>query len=116
MMTIAVSEILKQAELLSAEEQLELAAKLTEQAQRHVEAQPRNGEAPGAEAPSQPSAEGRASEYDDEEEEEWLDVFRLNHAPPLDSYVIKVKFVDGGIGQPRRYDFGDLFEEEESVG
>ncbi|MCI0392312.1 MAG: hypothetical protein MOB07_26570 [Acidobacteria bacterium] len=49
----------------------------------------------------------------DEEEENWLDDFSLNHAPPLDSYVIKVKFVDGGRGQPRRYDFGDLFDKVE---
>jgi len=87
---------------------------LMEQARQTAEALPRNGhqrEAPGAEPPSQPDAEESVSEND--EGEDWLDVFSLNHVPPKASYVIKVKFVDGGRGQPRRYDFGDLFDDEE---
>lgn len=110
-MTTAVSEIMKQAEQLSTDEQMELAAKLMEQAQRHAEATPRNGAAPGAGPPSQPCAEEGVSQND--EEEDWLDVFSLKHMPPIDSYTVMVKFVDGGYGQPRRYDFGDLFDDEE---
>lgn len=113
-MASALTEILKQAEQLSAEEQLELAARLMEQAQRHAEATPHNGrqgEAAGTEPSSPPGAGESVSKND--EEEDWLDAFSLNHVPPKASYVIKVKFVDGGRGQPRRYDFGDLFDDEE---
>ncbi|MGH9853990.1 MAG: hypothetical protein ACREBD_29445 [Blastocatellia bacterium] len=90
-MTTAVSEILTQTELLSAAEQLELAARLMEQAQQNV------------------------SESD--EIEEGLDVFSLNHVPPKDSYVVMMKFVDAGRGEPTRYDFSEIFgdEEEESA-
>jgi hypothetical protein len=40
----------------------------------------------------------------------------LKRVPPKDSYEIKVKFVDGGRGQPRRYEFGDLFDDEVESG
>jgi hypothetical protein len=88
-MTITVSDILTQTELLSAEEQLELATRLMEQAQQNK----------------------------DDEVEEGLDVFSLNHVPPKDSYVVMMKFVDAGRGEPTRYDFSEIFgnEEEESA-
>ncbi len=111
-MTTAVNEILKQVELLSPEEQRELALKLMELARQNTAAlSPNAGPAKAVEAgaPAQPDAA--------EDDEDWLDVFSPNHAPPKDTFEIKVRFVDGGRGQPRRYDFGDLFDdEEETVG
>lgn len=118
-MTTAVSEILKQAETLSADEQVELAARLLEQARQTAEAAPHNGrhdETVNAEASPQTGGEESLSESD--EDDDWLDVFSLKHVPPEDSFVVQMRFVDGGEGKPRRYDFGDLFDdddEEETV-
>ncbi|MGH9844128.1 MAG: hypothetical protein ACREEM_35835 [Blastocatellia bacterium] len=112
-MTTAGSEILERAESLSSEEQLGLAVGLMEQARQTVVPLPRNSpqrEAPGGELLSQPDAEESVSETD---EADWLDVFSLNHVPPIASYVIQVKFADGGRGQPDRYDFSDLFDDED---
>ncbi len=108
-MSIAISEILKQAEMLSAEEQLELAARLTEQAQRRAEGAPRNGEVTGAEAPSQPCLEEVVSE----EEEDWLDTLDLKLMPPKWTYQARAKFYYASRGEPLPYDFGDLFDEED---
>ncbi len=110
-MTIAISEILKQVELLSSEERQELATKLVGSAQQSATALSPNGHQAEADAPPLISAEESAGE--DAEEENWLDNLVLNRVPPKRTYTIKVKFVDGGRGLPRRYDFGDLFDEEE---
>jgi hypothetical protein len=83
-MTTAVSEILTQTKSLSAEEQLELAVRLMEQAQQNSD-----------------------------EIDEGLDVFSLNHVPPKDSYVVMMEFVDAGRGEPARYDFSEIFGDEE---
>lgn len=100
-MTIAISEILKQVELLSLEEQQELAAKVMEQAQRKAA----NG--------TSTTTASAASFEEDTDEEEGLDVFSLNHVPPKDSYTVMVRFVDGGRGEPARYDFSEIFGDEE---
>ena len=111
-MTATAIEILKQTESLSAQEQLELANKLMEQAQRYAKATPHNGRQKEA-LQVGPSAQiGTATGNEDEIEEE-LDGFSLKHVPPKSSYAIKARFVDGGHGQPQRYDFGDLFDDEE---
>ncbi len=113
-MTTAVSEILTQAESLSAEEQLELATRLMEQAQQNADATPhssRRNEVSSVEPLPQIGGEESASE--DDEVEEGLDVFSLNHVPPKDSYVVMMKFVDAGRGEPTRYDFSEIFDDEE---
>lgn len=113
-MASALTEILKQAEQLSVEEQLELAARLKEQAQRHAEATPHNGcqgEASGAEPPAQPGAEESVSEND--EEEDWLDVFRLNHVPPKRTYMARARFHYVGRGKPMPYELDDDLRDDE---
>jgi hypothetical protein len=87
-MATALSEIMKQAEKLSADEQLELAAKLIK-INRNVE--------------------------DDQgaEELEGLDVFSLRHMPPEDSFVVQMRFVDAGEGEPMRFDFSGVFDNDE---
>jgi|SRR5215510_5282375 len=50
---------------------------------------------------------------DEEEEVEPLDVFSLRYMPPEDSFVIQVQFVDAGEGEPARYDFSEVFDEDE---
>jgi hypothetical protein len=52
-------------------------------------------------------------ESEDEEEAEPLDVFSLKSMPPEDSFVIQARFVDAGIGESARYDFSDIFDDEE---
>ncbi|MCI0392315.1 MAG: hypothetical protein MOB07_26585 [Acidobacteria bacterium] len=110
-MTIAVSEILKQAERLSVEEQLELAAKLTEQAQRRAQLSPRNGEVTGAERPSQPGLEEGVSE--EEEEDDWLDTLDLKLMPLEPTYTARVRFHYIGRLEPLPFDFDDFFDDEE---
>jgi hypothetical protein len=110
-MSTAISEILKQAERLSIEEQLELAAKLTEQAQRRAEASPRNGEVTGAEAPSLPCLGEGVSE--NEEDEDWLDTLDLKMMPLKTAYTARVRFHYVGRLQPLPFDFDDFFDDEE---
>lgn len=93
-MATAVSQILKQTTLLSPQEQLELVNELLSGARQF------------AEPVSLPRIGGDA----DDEFEEVIDVSSLKRVPPKDSYEIKVTLVDGGRGEPRRYDFGDLFK------
>src|SRR5215210_3173495 len=97
-MTLAVSQILKQTKFLSPQEQLELVNELLGQTRQNAEPVSllRNG-------------------VEKDEAEEMIDVSALKHVPPKASYEIKVKFVDGGRGEPRRYDFGDLFDDEKEV-
>jgi len=87
-MATALSEIMRQAEKLSADEQLELAAKLIE-INRAVE--------------------------DDQggENVEGLDIFSLRHMPPEDSFVVQMRFVDAGEGEPARFDFSGVFDDDE---
>lgn len=87
-MATALSEIMKQAEKLSADEQLELAAKLIE-INRTVE------------------------DDQDGENVEGLDVFSLRHMPPEDSFVVQMRFVDAGEGEPARFDFSGVFDDDE---
>jgi hypothetical protein len=110
-MTTAVSEILKQAEQLSPDEQMELVTKLMEQARRRAESPLRNGEASGAESLSQPDAEERASENG--EEEDWLDNLDLKLMPPKWTYTAHVRFHYVGRLQPLPYDFDDFFDDDE---
>lgn len=112
-MSTAVNEILKQAERLSTDEQVELAVKLMEQARQSAAATQRNGrqiEEVDAAAP-QTGAEEGASEED--EVEEGLDVFSLNHVPPKWTYTAQARFYYAGRGKPSRYDFSDIFNDEE---
>lgn len=99
-MTTVVRQILKQTKLLSPQEQLELVNELLGGA-RQID-----------EPVSLPGTGGEA----DDEFEDVIDFSSLKRMPPKDSYEVKVKFVDGGRGKPRRYDFGDLFDEEEGEG
>ncbi|MBL8191919.1 MAG: hypothetical protein JNK38_28165 [Acidobacteria bacterium] len=99
-MTTAVSQILKQTKLLSPQEQLELVNELLAGTQQFSDLTPKTG---------------TGDEVNDEgdEFEDVIDYSSLKRVPPKDSYEIKVTFVDGGRLQPRRYDFGDLFDDEE---
>lgn len=110
-MTSAISEILQQVKLLSPKEQLELAAKLTEQAQQTINAM--SAQRGQAEAEAPPFLSGEAEAIEEEVDDDWLDTLVLKPMPPKRTYTIQVKFVDGGRIQPRRYDFGDLFDDEE---
>ncbi len=87
-MATALSEIMRQAEKLSAGEQLELAAKLIE-------------------------INRTAEDELDEETVEGLDVFSLRHMPPEDSFVVQMRFVDAGEGEPARFDFSEIFDDDE---
>lgn len=99
-MTTALSQILKQTKSLSPQEQLELVNELLAGV----------GQVAEQEAMSEIV---RDSDHSFEEE---VDASSLKRVPPKDSYEVKVKLVDGGRGKPRRYDFGDLFDEEEGEG
>ena len=96
-MTIAVSRILKEAKLLSPQEQLELVNELLGGVQQFSELKPQTGT-------------GGDAGNEGDEAEDVIDYFSLKRVPPKDSYEIKVTFMDGGRLQPRRYDFGDLFD------
>lgn len=48
-----------------------------------------------------------------EEDIEGLDVFSLRHRPPEDSFVVQMRFVEAGEGEPARYDFSGIFDHEE---
>lgn len=102
-MTTAVSQILKQTKLLSPQEQMELVSELLGGVQQLAELTPKTG------------TRGEADD-EDYEFEDVIDFSSLRRVPPKDSYEIKVTFVDGGRLQPRRYDFGDLFDDEEESG
>ena len=110
-MTVAVSEILKQAALLSAEEQQELAARLLEQARQQLDSQPSDGtpeESPASTAPE------NGEETDDDS---ILDVFSLNRVPPKRTYMARARFHYVGRGKPMPYELDDdLLEEESSAG
>lgn len=43
---------------------------------------------------------------------EGLDVFDLQYRPPEDSFTVQVHFVDAGEGEPARYDFGGIFDDD----
>ncbi len=107
-MTTAVSEILQQVEFLSPTEQLELTAKLAERAQQNATPAPHNG-SPAFEAELPAPSEAAA---DDEDWLESLDVFDLKRMPPEDSFVVRMRFVEAGMGEPLRYDFSGIFNDE----
>jgi hypothetical protein len=108
-MTVAVSEILKQAAFLSVEEQQELAARLLEQARQQLDSQPSDG-TPG-ESPA--SATPESSEETDDDS--ILDVFSLNRVPPKRTYTMKVRYKFVGRGKPMPYELDDdLLDEEAS--
>jgi len=112
-MTTAVREILERAELLSSEEQMELATRLMEQARQSVKALPQNGlqrETSSAEPPAQPGAEAGVSE--DDEDDDWLDTLDLKLMPPKRTYMAQARFHYVGRGKPLPYDFGDRFDTE----
>ncbi|MGH9832901.1 MAG: hypothetical protein ACREBD_28385 [Blastocatellia bacterium] len=111
-MTTAVSEILKQAAFLSAEEQQELAARLLEQARQQPDQQHSNG-TPGESAPPLPaSAVPEVGEEADDDS--ILDVFSLNRVPPKRTYTMQVsyKFIGRGKPMPYELDDDDLLDEE----
>ena len=49
----------------------------------------------------------------DDENVEGVDVFSLRHMPPEDSFVVQMRFVDAGEGEPARYDFSGIFDDNE---
>ena len=110
-MTIAINEILKQVEFLSPAERDELAAKLAEQVRPHNGATAHNGS-----VAQTLEAEPLAQSDTEAEDEDWLDVFRLNHIPPKWTYTVEAQFYDGGRGKPMPYDLSDIFPEEEETG
>ncbi|MGH9930941.1 MAG: hypothetical protein ACREA9_17165 [Pyrinomonadaceae bacterium] len=112
-MTTAVSEILKQAEQLSPDERLELAARLNGRWEQNAEPKTDNGnlpEAVAAPATAQLSAEAGGSE--DDEEDNWLDTLDLKLMPPKRTYMARARFHYVGRGKPLPYDFGDRFDTE----
>ncbi len=48
-----------------------------------------------------------------EEDVEGLDVFSLRHMPPEDSFIVQMRFVETGEGEPARYDFSGIFDDED---
>ncbi|MCI0392313.1 MAG: hypothetical protein MOB07_26575 [Acidobacteria bacterium] len=52
-------------------------------------------------------------ESEDEEVAGPLDVFSLKWMPPEDSFVVQARFVDAGMGEPARYDFSGIFDDDE---
>jgi hypothetical protein len=48
-----------------------------------------------------------------DENVEGLDVFDLEYMPPEDSFTVQMRFVDAGEGEPARYDFSDIFDDDE---
>ena len=48
-----------------------------------------------------------------DENVESLDVFDLEHMPPEDSFAVRMLFVDAGEGEPVRYDFSGIFDDDE---
>ena len=114
-MTVAINEILKQVEVLSPTEQVELAAKLSEQVRQNAEAVPRNGRR--SELPTgEPPLSGAAADAPSAEaaEEDWLDVFSLNHVPPKRVYLARARFHYVGRGKPMPYELdADLLENPE---
>ncbi|MGH9801825.1 MAG: hypothetical protein ACRD82_15795 [Blastocatellia bacterium] len=98
-MSTAVGEMLKQAEQLSAEERVELTTRLMEQARQGV-----------GDRLSTPIGEAT-----DEEVMEPLDVFSLKRMPPEESFVVRMRFVDAGVGEPARYDFSGIFDDDEDA-
>ena len=107
-MTIAISEILQQVKLFSPEEQLEMVARLAEQARQTIKEM--SPQARQAEADALPvmGAEGSARD-----EENWLATLDLKMMPPKRTYSIRARFHKVGRLQPLPYDFGDFFDHEE---
>lgn len=101
-MTTAVSEILKQVERLSDDEQFVLVASLTEQLEQSTESVERNDRSPRdvdsvseADLPAEPD-EGKIP-----------DVFSLNRVPPQRTYTMRVRYKFVGPGKPKPYPLGD---------
>jgi hypothetical protein len=100
-MTTAVSEIFKQAKMLSAEEQSELAEMLIEQARLKA-----------AISLDQIASHREASLDEDEDMGEPLDDLSLEFMPPKWTYTARAKFLYVGRGEPLAYDFSDFFDNE----
>ncbi|MGH9801826.1 MAG: hypothetical protein ACRD82_15800 [Blastocatellia bacterium] len=93
-MTTAVSEILKQAESLSAEERMELAARLAEQ--------PR----PSAEVAPPISAE-------ESDGAPWFSLSNVQQLPLNETVTMRIRVRYEGRGKPMPYDLSDYFFEDE---
>lgn len=119
-MTIAISEIMKQVELLSATEQEELTRQLIERTRQRQASQHQNGQTPASASESLPPAQALAVEQGSEEaEEEFItDVFSLNRVPPKRTYMARARFRYVGRGKPMPYELDDdlLDAEEGSAG
>lgn len=87
-MATAISEIMQQAKQLSANERFELAEQLL-------------------------ATNGTVQNESDEESTEGLDVFSLRYMPPEDSFAVQMRFEDAGEGEPVRYDFSGIFDNDE---
>ncbi len=98
-MTIAVSEVLKQAAFLSSAEQMELAARLTEQARQSAAAEP------------PVSAEAG----DGEAEEPWFSLSKLNRLPLNQAVTMRIRVRYKGRLKPLPYDLpAEEVEDEEA--
>ncbi|MGH9799386.1 MAG: hypothetical protein ACRD82_03400, partial [Blastocatellia bacterium] len=48
----------------------------------------------------------------DDEYNEDLNVFDLQHVPPEDSFTVQMRFVDAGEGDLARYYFSGIFDDD----
>jgi len=110
-MSIAVSEILKQVEGLSVDEQMELTTRLLEQVRQPIDPGIQNGQQ--AETDDEMSLRPEGESLEGDEGEEGLDAFSLNHVPPKRTYTAYARFYYAGRGKPLPYDFDGLFDDED---
>lgn len=107
-MTLAISEILKQVELLSPDEQQELKHVLDER----LRAQPATTYSNGVPKESTPVSVMLESD-EAEDDDAIFDVHSLNRVPPKRTYLARAKFHFVGRGKPMPYELdSDLLEEE----
>lgn len=112
-MSIAVSEILKQVDLLPVDEQTELTARLIARAERSAGLTTKNGHQSGNDDGALLQDNVEMESLEDDEVEEGLDVFSLNHVPPKRTYMAYAQFYYAGRGEPQPYDFDGLFDDED---
>lgn len=108
-MTIAISEILQQAELLSPAEKVELAAIIAEQARLEFEAIQHNGN----QFESEPASSAAVKAGAEEEDANWIDTLDLKLMPWKEVTTARVRVQEAGRLQPLPYDFSDYFDDEE---
>ena len=107
-MTTAVSEILKQVEQLSDDEQFVLVASLTEQLEQSTESAERNDRPPrDVDSVSQTQQGSEADLPAEPDDGKIPDVFSLNRVPPQRTYTMRVRYKFVGPGKPKPYPLSD---------